>query len=166
MRAGGGQRLVAPAQAARLREGPAGGDFRGRFAGRHRLEHHREPDHGGHPRQHRESCSTCQAFGVGGGDRRTFGTGYSSLAYLARLPVETLKIDPLPSSSRCSTIRIPPPGADDDHAGPFVRLKVGRKEVETEEQAKMLRLLRCDQMQGYLFSKPVPRDAITAMLQK
>jgi EAL domain-containing protein (putative c-di-GMP-specific phosphodiesterase class I) len=38
--------------------------------------------------------------------------------------------------------------------------------AESEEQAKMLRLLRCDEMQGYVFSKPVPRDAITAMLQK
>ncbi|HZE59391.1 MAG TPA: EAL domain-containing protein [Burkholderiales bacterium] len=95
-----------------------------------------------------------------------FGTGYSSLAYLARLPVETLKID------RAFIITM----LDDPNTATLVqtmitlahsfRLKVVAEGVETEEQAKMLRLLRCDQMQGYLFSKPVPRDAITAMLQK
>ena len=38
--------------------------------------------------------------------------------------------------------------------------------VETEEQANFLRLLRCDQMQGYVFSKPLPNDALVALLQK
>jgi EAL domain-containing protein (putative c-di-GMP-specific phosphodiesterase class I) len=37
--------------------------------------------------------------------------------------------------------------------------------VETEEQANFLRLLRCDEMQGYLFSKPVPNDALVALLR-
>jgi EAL domain-containing protein (putative c-di-GMP-specific phosphodiesterase class I) len=36
--------------------------------------------------------------------------------------------------------------------------------VETEEQAKFLRLLRCDEMQGYLFSKPVPESELIALL--
>jgi EAL domain-containing protein (putative c-di-GMP-specific phosphodiesterase class I) len=36
--------------------------------------------------------------------------------------------------------------------------------VELEDQAKMLRLLRCDEMQGYLFSRPVPFDAMSALL--
>ena len=34
--------------------------------------------------------------------------------------------------------------------------------VETEEQARLLRLLNCDEMQGYLFSKPLPRDVFEA----
>jgi diguanylate cyclase (GGDEF)-like protein len=85
-----------------------------------------------------------------------FGTGYSSLAYLARLPVETLKIDRAFISAML----------DDPNATTLVqtmitmahslRLKGGCRGVETEEQAKMLRLLRCDEMQGYLFSRPVP----------
>jgi EAL domain-containing protein (putative c-di-GMP-specific phosphodiesterase class I) len=38
--------------------------------------------------------------------------------------------------------------------------------VESEEQAKFLRLLRCDLMQGYLISKPLPFDEITAFLKR
>jgi EAL domain-containing protein (putative c-di-GMP-specific phosphodiesterase class I) len=39
-----------------------------------------------------------------------------------------------------------------------LRLNVVAEGVETEEQSRLLRLLRCDEMQGYLFGKPVPRD--------
>jgi EAL domain-containing protein (putative c-di-GMP-specific phosphodiesterase class I) len=39
-----------------------------------------------------------------------------------------------------------------------LKLKVVAEGVETEEQARLLRLLRCDEMQGFLFSKPVPRE--------
>ena len=93
-----------------------------------------------------------------------FGTGYSSLGYLARLPVHTLKID------RSFVITM----LDDSNAMTLVstiislahslRLNVVAEGVETEEQAKMLRLLRCDQMQGYLFSRPVPFEQMTALL--
>jgi len=47
-----------------------------------------------------------------------------------------------------------------------LRLKVVAEGVETEDQAKMLRLLRCDEMQGYLFSKPLPLAEITALLRE
>jgi diguanylate cyclase (GGDEF)-like protein/PAS domain S-box-containing protein len=87
-----------------------------------------------------------------------FGTGFSSLAYLSKLPVDTLKID------RSFVI--------DMTAGPeglalvstiitlahSLRLKAVAEGVETEEQSRLLRLLKCDEMQGYLFSKPVPRE--------
>jgi EAL domain-containing protein (putative c-di-GMP-specific phosphodiesterase class I) len=46
------------------------------------------------------------------------------------------------------------------------RLKVVAEGVESEEQAKMLHLLGCDQMQGYLFSKPLPVEALIALLRK
>jgi EAL domain-containing protein (putative c-di-GMP-specific phosphodiesterase class I) len=39
-----------------------------------------------------------------------------------------------------------------------LKLKVVAEGVETEEQARLLRLLNCDEMQGYLISKPLPRD--------
>ncbi len=95
-----------------------------------------------------------------------FGTGYSSLAYLAKLPVQTLKID------RAFIITM----LKDPNAMLLVqtmislahslRLKVVAEGVDEEEQATMLRLLRCDEMQGYLFSKPLPREELTAMLRR
>jgi EAL domain-containing protein (putative c-di-GMP-specific phosphodiesterase class I) len=47
-----------------------------------------------------------------------------------------------------------------------LRLKVVAEGVETEEQAAILQRLACDQMQGYLVSKPVPKDDIALLLQK
>jgi diguanylate cyclase (GGDEF)-like protein/PAS domain S-box-containing protein len=93
-----------------------------------------------------------------------FGTGYSSLGYLAKLPVGTLKID------RSFVARM----LDDPGAMTLVstmislahslKLTVVAEGVETEEQAKILRLLRCDQIQGYLICKPLPFDEMTAFL--
>ena len=79
-----------------------------------------------------------------------FGTGHSSLAYLSRLPIDTVKIDrsfvhamsdSADATSIVSTII---------SLAQALRLKVVAEGVETEEQAQLLRLLRCDQMQGYL----------------
>jgi diguanylate cyclase (GGDEF)-like protein/PAS domain S-box-containing protein len=93
-----------------------------------------------------------------------FGTGYSSLAYLAQLPVQTLKIDrsfvkgmhtdPNAMSLISTIIQLA-------HS---LRLKVVAEGVETDDQAKFLRLLRCDELQGYLFSKPLPADALALRL--
>ncbi len=47
-----------------------------------------------------------------------------------------------------------------------LRLKVVAEGVETEEQAQLLRLLRCDQMQGDLFSPPLPREKIEELLRR
>jgi diguanylate cyclase (GGDEF)-like protein/PAS domain S-box-containing protein len=94
-----------------------------------------------------------------------FGTGHSSLAYLSRLPIDAVKIDR-------SFIRVMTENADATSIvstiislAQALRLKVIAEGVETEEQARLLRLLRCDQMQGYLFSPPQPRDKIEAMLR-
>jgi EAL domain-containing protein (putative c-di-GMP-specific phosphodiesterase class I) len=46
-----------------------------------------------------------------------------------------------------------------------MELKVIAEGVETEDQARILRLLRCDEMQGYLFSKPVPIDEFGTLLR-
>jgi EAL domain-containing protein (putative c-di-GMP-specific phosphodiesterase class I) len=95
-----------------------------------------------------------------------FGTGYSSLSYLARLPVSTLKIDRsfiitmLENPDATTLIQTIISMA---HS---LRLKVVAEGVETEEQATMLKLLRCDQMQGYLFSKPLPLEEVTALLRR
>ncbi len=95
-----------------------------------------------------------------------FGTGFSSLSYLARLPVHTLKID----RSFISVM------LDDPSAMTLVstiislaralKLETVAEGVELEEQAKILRLLHCDQMQGYLISQPIAFEAMTAYLSR
>jgi diguanylate cyclase (GGDEF)-like protein/PAS domain S-box-containing protein len=95
-----------------------------------------------------------------------FGTGYSSLAYLAKLPVGELKIDRsfvasmLDDSSALTLI------STIISLAHSLKLEVVAEGVETEEQAKILHLLRCDQMQGYLISKPLSFDDMTAYLGK
>ena len=85
-----------------------------------------------------------------------FGTGYASLSYLAMLPVSALKIDrlfveKLGQSEYSKTI------VDMVISlAHTLNLKVIAEGVETEAQAKILRDHGCEQMQGYLFSKPLP----------
>jgi diguanylate cyclase (GGDEF)-like protein/PAS domain S-box-containing protein len=94
-----------------------------------------------------------------------FGTGYSSLAYLSKLPVDTLKIDRgfvhgmTEKSEDTSIISIIISLAQ------ALRLKTVAEGVESEQQAQLLRLLRCDQAQGYLFSPPVAAERIEALLK-
>lgn len=95
-----------------------------------------------------------------------FGTGYSSLGYLSRLPVKTLKIDRSFISSMMhepDRMMLVQTMISLAHS---LRLEVVAEGVEEEEQAKILHLLRCDQMQGYLFSRPLPFDQMTALLEK
>jgi diguanylate cyclase (GGDEF)-like protein len=87
-----------------------------------------------------------------------FGTGFSSLSYLAKLPVDTLKID------RSFIIEMTAAQAGLALVSTIItlahslKLKVVAEGVETEEQSRLLRLLACDEMQGFLFSKPVPAE--------
>ena len=93
-----------------------------------------------------------------------FGTGYSSLAYLARLPVQTLKIDRsfiITMLGDPATMTLVSTIISMAHS---LRLKVVAEGVDSEEQASALKRLDCDQMQGYLFSKPVSFDEITVLL--
>jgi diguanylate cyclase (GGDEF)-like protein/PAS domain S-box-containing protein len=85
-----------------------------------------------------------------------FGTGFSSLSYLSRLPVDTLKID----RSFVMGMTESPEGlslvSTIINLAHSLKLKVVAEGVETEERASLLRLLGCEEMQGFLFSKPVP----------
>jgi EAL domain-containing protein (putative c-di-GMP-specific phosphodiesterase class I) len=87
-----------------------------------------------------------------------FGTGFSSLSYLAKLPVDTLKID----RSFVIDMTASPEGlalvSTIVSLAHSLNLKVVAEGVETEEQSRLLRLLACDEMQGFLFSKPVPAE--------
>ena len=93
-----------------------------------------------------------------------FGTGYSSLHYLKQFPLDKLKID---QSFVANT-----PSDEDDVAiitaiismGKSLRMKVVAEGVEKYEQFVFLRDLGCDELQGYLFSRPVPAHEFEKML--
>jgi EAL domain-containing protein (putative c-di-GMP-specific phosphodiesterase class I) len=93
-----------------------------------------------------------------------FGTGYSSLAYIARLPIHDLKIDRsfiVGMTENQDSLAIVKSVISLAHS---LRLKVVAEGVETEEQAALLLKLGCDEMQGYLFSPPVPPDKVPGLL--
>ncbi len=87
-----------------------------------------------------------------------FGTGFSSLSYLSKLPVDTLKID----RSFVIEMTAAPEGlalvSTIINLAHSLKLKVVAEGVETDEQSRLLRLLNCDEIQGFLFSKAIPCD--------
>jgi EAL domain-containing protein (putative c-di-GMP-specific phosphodiesterase class I) len=95
-----------------------------------------------------------------------FGTGQSSLTYLKHFPIDTVKIDK--EFLRDVTT--------DETAAAIVsyvinlahtlQLNVVAEGVETEDQYTFLRHYGCDQMQGYLFSKPIPAEAVLPFLRE
>jgi len=94
-----------------------------------------------------------------------FGTGYSSLSYISRLPVNSLKIDRafiINMASKPDDLSIVSTIISLGHS---LELKVVAEGVENEEQANLLRLLKCDEFQGYLFSRPVPVEAMDLLLR-
>ena len=87
-----------------------------------------------------------------------FGTGFSSLSYLSKLPLDTLKIDRsfiVDMTSGPEGLALVSTVINLAHS---LKLNVVAEGVETEEQSRLLRLLSCDEMQGNLFSKPMPRE--------
>lgn len=95
-----------------------------------------------------------------------FGTGYSSLSYLKRFPIDTLKID------RSFVISIPDDADDCAIAAAIVSMSKQLKHnviaegVESGDQLAFLKSLGCDEIQGYIFSPPVPAEAFAAMVRE
>ena len=95
-----------------------------------------------------------------------FGTGYSSLAYLKKFPISTLKID------RSFVVGLPYEENDCAIARAIVtmaqqlRQEIVAEGVGTAEQMIFLRDLGCDQLQGYLFSQPVPAAEFATMMRE
>jgi EAL domain-containing protein (putative c-di-GMP-specific phosphodiesterase class I) len=93
-----------------------------------------------------------------------FGTGYSSLSALKSFPISTLKIDKSFISDLADNL--------DDQAIAMavislahkLNLRVIAEGVETEQQRAFLRRHDCDEMQGYLYSPPVPAARISSLL--
>jgi EAL domain-containing protein (putative c-di-GMP-specific phosphodiesterase class I) len=94
-----------------------------------------------------------------------FGTGYSSLSYLKRFPVDYVKIDQ-------TFIRGLSPGSEDAAITRAIivmahslELKVVAEGVETQTQMDFLKAQHCDEIQGFLISKPVEAAAFAQLLR-
>jgi EAL domain-containing protein (putative c-di-GMP-specific phosphodiesterase class I) len=94
-----------------------------------------------------------------------FGTGFSSLSYLRRFPFDRIKID----KSFVSEL-----GRQDDciaivraviALGRDLGIEITAEGVETREQLEMLERVGCDEIQGYLFSRPVPEATVIPLLR-
>ncbi len=95
-----------------------------------------------------------------------FGTGYSSLSYLNRFNIDTLKID------RSFVSRVSLTGEKSVVVNAVIKLardlgiRVIAEGVETEEQSEHLKLLRCEEGQGFLYSRPVDGDTAAQLLEE
>jgi EAL domain-containing protein (putative c-di-GMP-specific phosphodiesterase class I) len=94
-----------------------------------------------------------------------FGTGYSSLRYLAQLPITSLKIDRSFVTAMVTSPRERAIVSSIIALAHGLEISVVGEGVETEAQRQLLCLMRCDEAQGYLHSRPMPKASLEAMLR-
>jgi diguanylate cyclase (GGDEF)-like protein/PAS domain S-box-containing protein len=95
-----------------------------------------------------------------------FGTGYSSLGYLAKLPVNALKIDRSFIVTMCNNPDSMTIVSTIISLAHSLNLKVVAEGVELQEQWDLLKLLQCDELQGYLYSLPLPAGKVQSRFNR
>ena len=94
-----------------------------------------------------------------------FGTGYSSLSALKTFPISRLKIDKSFIDGLLADENDRAVAGAVISLGQKLNMRVIAEGVETDAQAAFLRDINCDEMQGYLFSKPLPAQGIEELLR-
>jgi diguanylate cyclase (GGDEF)-like protein len=94
-----------------------------------------------------------------------FGKGYSSLAYLKNFPLKTLKVDRLFIQDIGFGRKREAIAASIISMGHSLGMKVIAEGVETQEQLAFLRTHSCNEVQGFLFSRPLPQEEISRMIE-
>jgi len=112
-----------------------------------------------------EALHKLRALGVGI-SIDDFGTGYSSLSQLKKLPIGELKIDRSFVKNITNNLNDAAIAKSIISLARTLGLKVIAEGVETRAQLAFLQTLGCDEMQGYLFSPPVPEDSFQEILEK
>jgi len=95
-----------------------------------------------------------------------FGTGYSNLRALMHLPIQTVKLDRSLIDDVGRDPRVSKLVASLLHAARSLGVRIVAEGVENESQALFLRSAGCERMQGYFFARPMPADAMEAMLRE
>ncbi|MDB5490869.1 MAG: cyclic nucleotide-binding domain protein [Micavibrio sp.] len=94
-----------------------------------------------------------------------FGTGYSSLSYLYYFPIDTLKIDQSFVRAMTREAKSLELVRSIVGLGKNLKMKIVAEGVETVEEARILRDMGCDLVQGYYFAKPLPENDVTELLK-
>jgi EAL domain-containing protein (putative c-di-GMP-specific phosphodiesterase class I) len=95
-----------------------------------------------------------------------FGTGYSSLIYLRRFPIDILKIDRAFTQDMAKSEDAKAIVAAIIAMSEALKLTVIAEGVETQEQVALLIKQKCFLAQGFAFSKPVPAEDLTVLLER
>lgn len=95
-----------------------------------------------------------------------FGTGYSSLSYLRSFPVDSFKIDRSFLKDLLTDVRAKALYTAIAAMAKSLGLQVVAEGVETQEQLDFVRQVQCDEVQGYLISKPIPGNDATKLLMQ